>query len=300
MATSRRVEKNRQQMAPASDSGAGQDGKLTPEETQNLAKDDGTGNTGVSQTPFVPSSSGLVVRNTADNRNRTTDPRPVSGANPNWKFERDFGKVVGPDNSLVYYYGPKLVDENMNLVDRTEYTEDDIGAIWRDQKTPEQRASFFDTLYRSGAYGNNKPSAQALSGAYLMSEDSSAIWRMLNAAVSARKTASAYIKALKTGAPLIAPGGTGSGIRVVSSEDAGRMYKQASLRILGRVPTAQEMEESIRYIQQQQRARASGGQDAPSVQTAALERAGQVAPGEATAQTVGTGLQRIMALLGGR
>lgn len=300
MATSRRVTKNQTQMAPAVEGDTNNDGKLTPEEIDALANDTGASNTGITQQPFIPATNGLVVRNTGDNRRRTIEPRPATGANPNWKYERDFGKVVGPDNSLVYYYGPKLVDENMNLSDREEYTPDDVTAIWRDQKTPEQRAAFFDTLYRSGAYGNNKPSAQAISGAYLMSEDSTAIYRMLDAAASARKTAAAYMKALKTGAPMFAPQGSGGGVRVVSPEDAGRMYKQASLRILGRVPTAQEMEESIRYIQQQQRARASGSQEAPSLQTAAIERAGQVAPGEATAQAVGTGIQRIMSLLGGR
>ena len=206
-----------------------------------------------------------------------------------------------PTGGVVLYYGPNLVDENGNVSNRDSYGPDDVYAVWRDYRTPEARAAFLNTLRSTGMYGEDSPSNQALSGNALMSEDERAIGRFLDAAASVGKTASGYLQVLKTGdASFVPKFSGGSGVRVVSAEDAGRMYKQASLRILGRVPSAQEMEASIRYIQQQQRERAYSSQDAPSLQTAALTRAEQSAPDEATAQTVGTGLQRIMALLGGR
>lgn len=264
-------------------------GNFTPEEAAG-AVETGTGVEPEQVIPYLPSRNARPVLNTFENRSKSEDSTTR---------QRDFGKTT-PNNAFVLYYGANLVDENNNISSRTDYTQDDVYAVWRDYRTPEERASFLNTLRSTGMYGDDSPSNQALSGNALMSEDERAIFRFLNAAQSVGKTAGAYLKVLKTGDASFVPKGSGGGVRVVSAEDAGRMYKQASLRILGRVPTAQEMEASIRYIQQQQRERAYSSQDAPSLQTAALTRAEQSAPDEATAQTVGNGLQRIMALLGGR
>jgi len=290
---SRRVTKNRQtskprETTPTPDS----PGNFTPGEADNIVND-GTGASPPPpqpQAPYVPARNGRLVVNTSENRAKALD-------------QREFGKVLGPNlptQGSVLYYGINLVDENGNISSRDSYGPDDVYAVWRDYRTPEARATFLNTLRGTGMYGDNKPSNQALSGNALMNEDIAAINRFLDAAQSVGKTAGGYLQVLKTGGASFSTGSGGSGVRVTSSEDVGRMYRQASLRILGRVPTAQEMDASIRYIQQQQRERAYSSQDAPSLQTAALSRAEQSAPDEATAQVVGTGLDRIMALLGGR
>jgi len=289
---SRRVTKNRQASKPRDTTpppDSNSPGNFTPDEAGDVVAD-GTKTNSAPQPPYQPARNARVVANTAQNRATSFD-------------QRDFGKVLptsDPSQASVLYYGKNLVDENGNISNRDSYGPDDAYAVWRDYRTPDARATFLNTLRGSGMYGNDKPSNQALSGNALMNEDLAAINRFLDAAQSIGKTASGYLQILKTGGSSFSFGAGGSGVRVVSAEDAGRMYKQASLRILGRVPTAQEMDASIRYIQQQQRQRASSSQDAPSLQTAALARAEQSAPDEATAQTVGTGLQRIMALLGGR
>lgn len=293
---SRRVTKNKteqttkpRETTPPPD--ADTPGNFTPEEAAGAVAGGATsGGNAPPPPPYIPSRNARIVKNTPENRQYSIDQN-----------QRDFGRVL-PTGGMVLYYGPNLVDENGNVSNRDGYNSaEDVYAVWRDYRTPEARAAFLNTLRSTGMYGDDSPSNQALSGNALMSEDERAISRFLNAAASLGKTAGGYLQVLKTGdASFVPKGSGGSGVRVVSAEDAGRMYKQASLRILGRVPTAQEMDASIRYIQQQQRERAYSSQDAPSLQTAALARAEQSAPDEATAQTVGNGLQRIMALLGGR
>lgn len=206
-----------------------------------------------------------------------------------------------PGGVISYYDGDLLVNENNNI-ERPAYDANggDLLSEYARIVNPVERNSLLMTMKDYGFYGDKKPSELALSGRGLMSEDERAMQLFFNYSSGQGRTWRAMLPLMQGQAKLV---GSGSGrtVSVVSTEDATRIFREESLRLLGRMPTQQEIRAAVGAIQSQQRSRGGGGtMDAPSVTTAAQEQAMRAAPGERAAQSAGQAINQIFALLGGR
>lgn len=237
--------------------------------------------------------SSRQIRDTPENRRlageTTKTPSPNIGRSP---------------NGTLFYTGELLVDENGNLTPKTRYDQNDVNYeyyAWAQKK--DTLASTLKFLKDYGYYPSGKsPSANALSGVGLETSDASAIDAFFSQAWVQGKTYRKWMLERMAGIPPVAQsGGSGKQISVTSPEDISRQYLDASFRILGRAATPKEMQSAINWIQSQERARAAGGSvDPMSLGTAAQTRAEQVSPGEAVAYKVGTAINELMNMLGGR
>lgn len=203
----------------------------------------------------------------------------------------------------ITYYGESLVDENGRIA-RDPYAADgsDIRVEFMSMTNPEDRALLLRTAQQMGFYGNGKPSEPALAGRGFFNTDANAIQALFDFAVGQGRTWKHVALLFQQGVygPPVATSSSGRSYSVVSREDATAAFKEASLRILGRMPNAKEIQLAVRQIQQNERARAmSGSQDPASLGEAALEQARQVDQPEMAAQAAGNAASRIMQLLGG-
>lgn len=209
--------------------------------------------------------------------------------------------VPGARGRIIVYSGDQLVDEQGNIA-RGQYDEngrDLAGEYFEAAKNPLELQNLLYTMRDYGFYGDNKPSTFALSGKGLMSEDSSALQRFLNYSGSNARTWRAMLPIVQGQAKLVSGGGRT--VSVVSTEDATKEFRRQSLAILGRMPTAAEISQAVKAIQQSERSRAaSGTMDPTSLSTAAELAAQKAAPSEAAAQSVGNAMNRIFSLFGGR
>lgn len=206
-------------------------------------------------------------------------------------------------NGKVAYTGPLLVDENNDLTSLSEYDPDAIGYTFVDlARNPAGLQSFLTFLYDYNYYGSSKPSSQAMAGMGLTNTDEAAIGNLMSAARYNGKTWKAYMSdVMRNPKPKMMGTGTGRTVSVTAPEDIARQYLDATYKILGRPATKQEMQAAITWVQNQERQRAAGGQvDAATLASAAQSAAVQASPGEATAQKVGSAIDAIMNLLGGR
>ena len=204
------------------------------------------------------------------------------------------------DGLVAWFDGDQLVNENGDI-ERGQYdvTGKDVLSEYSSITNPVLRAEFFSTLKNYDFYGEGKPSALALSGRGLTSTDENAIQRFLNYSSGQGRTWRAVMPLLQ--GQVKSNGGGGRAVSVVSTEDATRAFREESLRLLGRMPTQQEIRAAVGAIQARERSRGAGGSmDAPSLGTAAQEQARKAAPGEAAAQSAGQAINQIFALLGGR
>lgn len=240
----------------------------------------------------------------------TYSPRVINNTPQNRAAAGETRKTRSPylspptPGGQVFYTGELLVDENGDLTPKTKYDQNDVNYeyyAWAQKK--DTLASTLKFLKDYGYYPSGKsPSANALAGVGLETADASAIDAFFSQAWVQGKTYRKWMLERMAGIPPVAQsGGTGKQISVTSPEDISRQYLDASFRILGRAASPQEMQSAINWIQSQERARAAGGSTDPmSLGTAAQTRASQVAPGEAVAQKVGTAINELMNMLGGR
>lgn len=209
--------------------------------------------------------------------------------------------VPGARGRIIVYSGDQLVDEKGNVA-RGQYDEngkDVAGEYFEAARNPMELQNLLYTMRDYGFYGDNKPSAFALSGKGVMSEDAAAMQRFFNYSSSQGRTWRAMLPIVQGQAKLVSGGGRT--VSVVSTEDATKEFKRQSLAILGRMPTAAEIAQAVKAIQQSERTRAmSGTMDPTSLSTAAELAAQKAAPSEATAQSVGNAMNRIFSLFGGR
>jgi hypothetical protein len=208
--------------------------------------------------------------------------------------------VGGVSGTTSYYDGDLLVNAAGDI-ERGQYdvTGRDILGEYSSITNPVERSEFFSTLKNYDFYGDGKPSALALAGRGLTSTDENAIQKFLNYSSGQGKTWRTVMPLLQ--GQVKSNGGGGRAVSVVSTEDATRVFREESLRLLGRMPTQQEIRAAVGAIQSRERSRGAGGSmDAPSLSTAAQEQARRTAPGEAAAQAAGQAMNQIFALLGGR
>jgi len=210
--------------------------------------------------------------------------------------------VRTPQGIISYYDQDLLVNED-NDIARPQYDAGgaDVLSEYASIINPVERSAFLTTLKDYLFYGDDKPSDLAMSGRGLESKDERAIQAFLNYSSGQGRTWRAMLPIIQGTAKIAPSGGSGRRVSVVSTEDATRIFREESLRLLGRMPTQQEIRAAVSTIQSQQRSRGAGGSmDAPSVTTAAQEQAKQAAPGERAAQSAGQAINQIFALLGGR
>lgn len=202
---------------------------------------------------------------------------------------------------VAWFDGDQLINENGDI-ERGQYdvSGKDVMSEYMTLTDPVKRSEFFSTLRDYDFYGDQKPSALALSGRGLTSTDENAIQKFLNYSSGQGRTWRAVMPLLQGQVKSNTAGG-GRAVSVVSTEDATRAFREESLRLLGRMPTKQEIRAAVGAIQARERSRGAGGaMDAPSLSTAAQEQARAAAPGEAAAQAAGQAMNQIFALLGGR
>jgi hypothetical protein len=265
---------------------ADEDDKKNPDLTVDTAA---SGGTEIVYADPYPRPTRLI-NNTPDNYSLATQ----GGADPS-------AFVVLPNGS-VRYNGPLLVDENNNLTPQTEYDGDTPGYTFVDlSRNPAGIQSFLTFLHDYNYYGSNKPSSQAMAGIGMTNADEAAMMNFMSMARYNGKTWKAYMSDVMRNPKPKMLGTGGRTVSVTAPEDIARQYLDATYKILGRPATQQEMQSAITWVQNQERQRAAGGRvDAATLASAAQSAASQASPGEATAQKVGSAINAIMNLLGGR
>lgn len=255
------------------------------------------GSAGATTGPFAGTSYSFparVINNTPDNIKAAQNDALLSGANT-------ISTVPGRAGRIVVYSGDQLVNEDGNVV-RGQYDKNgkDLLSEYRSITSQAQLIELFSTLKDYGFYGDGgKPSDFALTGKGLMGNDEAAFQRFLDYSSGLGRTWRAVLPVVQGGAKLVSGGGRT--VSVVSTEDATKLFRQKSLQLLGRMPTAKEIDAAVKQIQASERSRAAGGtMDAASLETATELAAQKASPGEAAAQSVGNAMNRIFALLGGR
>jgi hypothetical protein len=202
------------------------------------------------------------------------------------------------------YYGPQLVTENGRLSGGT-YSSDgsDIASEFFSVRTAAERQTMISTAQKLGLFYGSKPSGAMMSGTGLDASDQRAVQALLDFSVRNKLTWRAVAAKLSSGdiAPSAGGGGSGGGYSVVSTEDAMESVREEFFRVLKRPPTPAEARQAAINIQQAERSRATGGSmDPTSLGVAAREQATKAAPGEFAANSAGSAMTRIFALLGGQ
>ena len=201
------------------------------------------------------------------------------------------------------YYGPQLVTEEGRLSGGT-YSSDgsDIASEFFSVRTAAERQTMISTAQKLGLFYGSKPSGAMMSGTGLDASDQRAVQGLLDFSVRNKLTWRAVAAKLASGQ--IAPamgGGTGSSYSVVSTEDAMEAVREEFFRVLKRPPTPAEARQAAISIQQAERKAATGkSMDPVSLGVAARQQATKAAPGEFAANSAGSAMTRILALLGGQ
>lgn len=226
----------------------------------------------------------------------TYAPRTISGVKPGLE------QIVFPDvkrtgsvDRPMRYSGHLLVDGS-GVVARNPYnpTKEARAELTRIAGTA-AGANLLNLLASRGFYGKSQPSTTALQGTRFEQKDLQAMEDLLYYANSRGYTWEPLVRELMI-APATQPVGGGVSVRVTSAEDLGVYLRDEAFRQLGRNLTKAELQQAIQNIQNQQRQRASGRQDAPSPSVAAKEQIGEVAPARAAAMGLGAAMS---AMFGG-
>lgn len=201
------------------------------------------------------------------------------------------------------YYGPQLVTEEGRLSGGT-YSSDgsDIASEFFSVRTAAERQTMISTAQKLGLFYGSKPSSAMMSGTGLDASDQRAVQGLLDFSVRNKLTWRAVAAKLSSGqiAPAVG-GGTGSSYSVVSTEDAMEAVREEFFRVLKRPPTPAEARQAAISIQQAERKAATGkSMDPVSLGVAARQQATKAAPGEFAANSAGSAMTRILALLGGQ
>ena len=200
------------------------------------------------------------------------------------------------------YYGPQLVTEEGRLSGGT-YSSDgsDIASEFFGVRTAAERQTMISTAQKLGLFYGSKPSAAMMSGTGLDASDTRAVQGLLDFSVRNKLTWRAVAAKLSSGQIAPASGGGGSSYSVVSTEDAMESVREEFFRVLKRPPTPAEARQAAISIQQAERKAATGkSMDPVSLGVAAREQATKAAPGEFAANSAGSAMTRILALLGGQ
>ena len=202
------------------------------------------------------------------------------------------------------YYGPQLVTEEGRLSGGT-YSSDgsDISSEFFSIRTAAERQTMISTAQKLGFFYGSKPSGAMMSGTGLDASDQRAVQGLLDFSVRNKLTWRAVAAKLSSGqiAPASGGGGTGSSYSVVSTEDAMDSVREEFFRVLKRPPTPAEARQAAINIQQAERKAATGkSMDPVSLGVAARQQATKAAPGEFAANSAGSAMTRIFALLGGQ
>ena len=201
------------------------------------------------------------------------------------------------------YYGPQLVTEEGHLSGGT-YSSDgsDIASEFFSVRTAAERQTMISTAQKLGLFYGSKPSGAMMSGTGLDASDQRAVQGLLDFSVRNKLTWRAVAARLASGqiAPAVG-GGTGSSYSVVSTEDAMAAVEEEFFRVLKRPPTPEEARQAAINIQQAERSAAtSKSMDPVSLGVAARSQAEKASPGEFAANSAGSAMTRILALLGGQ
>ena len=202
------------------------------------------------------------------------------------------------------YYGPQLVTEEGRLSGGT-YSSDgsDIASEFFSVRTAAERQTMISTAQKLGLFYGSKPSGAMISGTGLDASDQRAVQGLLDFSVRNKLTWRAVAAGLANGTipPSSGGGGTGSSYSVVSTEDAMQSVTEEFFRVLKRPPTPAEARQAAINIQQAERKAATGkSMDPVSLGVAARQQATEAAPGEFAANSAGSAMTRILALLGGQ
>ena len=202
------------------------------------------------------------------------------------------------------YYGPQLVTEEGRLSGGT-YSSDgsDIASEFFSVRTAAERQTMISTAQKLGLFYGSKPSGAMISGTGLDASDQRAVQGLLDFSVRNKLTWRAVAAGLANGTipPSSGGGGTGSSYSVVSTEDAMQSVTEEFFRVLKRPPTPAEARQAAINIQQAERKAATGkSMDPVSLGVAARQQATEAAPGEFAANSAGSAMTRIFALLGGQ
>lgn len=181
------------------------------------------------------------------------------------------------------YTGGLLVDEKNRLA-RTQYdvNGEPLGLL-RSLGSNAERSSLLNLLYQKGFYTSGKPSSNGYSN-----QDQNAIGGLLEYSNSMGRTwqvARLEIQSLENERNL---GGAAS-VRVTSREDIRKYVTSDSLAMLGRVPTRQEFQEMLQFIQNRERSVVSGSQQA-SLSSLSSMAVQQVAPREVQVNDAADGI----------
>lgn len=210
-------------------------------------------------------------------------------------------QIVFPDiqrtsvDRPMRYSGHMLVDGN-GVVTRNPYnpSKEARAELTRIAGTA-AGANLLNLLASRGFYGNSKPSITALQGTRFETKDLQAMEDLLYYSNSRGYTWEPLVRELMI-APATQQVGGGVSVRVTSAEDLGVYLRDEAFRQLGRNLTKQELNQAIQNIQNQQRQRAMGRQDAPSPSVAAREQVTEADPSRAAAMRLGAAMS---AMFGG-
>ena len=193
------------------------------------------------------------------------------------------------------YSGHMLVDGN-GVVSRSPYnpSKDARAELTRIAGTA-AGAQILNLLASRGFYGKSQPSITALQGTRFETKDLQAMEDLLYYSNSRGYTWEPLIQELMV-MPATQSVGGGVSVRVTSAEDLGVYLRDEAFRQLGRNLTKSELNQAIQNIQNQQRQRAMGKQDAPSPSVAAREQVTEADPARASAMRLGAAMS---AMFGG-
>lgn len=204
----------------------------------------------------------------------------------------------GTSQGTYNYSGMNLVDENGNITQSTNT--DNTGnstsmLLFQQMKADNKLPQFLQALRTSNHYGSSTPSALALRGQGVEQKDLAAMDSFITSANLARYTPKGYLAIMeKNPGAYSGGGGSGSSVAFPNEQDIARTIRQESFTVLGRPMTPPEIRLAVRSVKQAYiSAGGSGGEQAPSLQTAAETAVAKTAGEEAAVYGLGTALDRL-------
>jgi hypothetical protein len=244
--------------------------------------------TAVTEQPAIPRAIVGDVKNIID----PVTQKPLEGVMQSQRR----GSMAGSYN----YSGMNLVDENNRIVNQT-ITDNSGGAaanlLFQQMKADNKLPQFLQALKSSNHYQSKSPSNLAVSGKGMTDTDYAAIDSFINSANLARYTPKGYLKQMEispSSFSVVSSGGSGSSAAYPNRMDTVRTLRDESFRVLGRPMTPQEIKAAVGFVNHAYiSAGAAGGEQAPSLQSAAEVAVSKTAGEEAAVYGLGTALDRI-------